>query len=269
MIGRVLINGEVSDGSVPVTDSSVLRGDGCFEALRSYGGVVFALKEHLDRLDRSASALGIGLPSRSDLEHWITSTAAEFGDCVVRIVVTRGAAVPGADHPSQVIVFGHPWTTPNGGARLFPVVAPWHAAGVDWDLAGAKIISYAPNLAATRRAQTEGFEDALLMTVDSLILEGPTFTVAWVVDGVLETPTLELGILDSITRRVVLEEAKDLGIDVVEAAWEIDRIDDASEMMAMSTIREVQPVVSIGDVFFERGEITARLGEAFRTRVSG
>ena len=50
MIGRVLINGEVSDGSVPVTDSSVLRGDGCFEALRSYGGVVFALKEHLDRL---------------------------------------------------------------------------------------------------------------------------------------------------------------------------------------------------------------------------
>ena len=79
MIGRVLINGEASDGSVPVTDSSVLRGDGCFEALRSYGGVVFALKEHLDRLDRSASALGIGLPSRSDLERWITSTAAEFG----------------------------------------------------------------------------------------------------------------------------------------------------------------------------------------------
>ncbi len=269
MIGTVLINGMVSDGTVPVTDSSVLRGDGCFEALRSYEGVVFTLDEHLDRLDRSAAALGIGLPPRADLVRWITSTAAESGDCVVRIVVTRGAAVSGASHASQVIVFGHPSTTPSGGAQLFPVVAPWHGAGVHWDLAGAKIISYAPNLAATRRAQTEGFEDALLVTVDDLVLEGPTFAVAWVVDGVLETPTLELGILDSITRRVVLEEAMHLGLDVVEGTWGIDRIDDASEVMAMSTIREVQPIVSIGDMSFEPGKVTERLGEAFHARVFG
>jgi 4-amino-4-deoxychorismate lyase len=140
---------------------------------------------------------------------------------------------------------------------------------VHWDLAGAKIISYAPNLAATRRAQTEGFEDALLVTVDDLVLEGPTFAVAWVVDGVLETPTLELGILDSITRRVVLEEAIHLGLDVVEGTWGIDRIDDASEVMAMSTIREVQPVVSIGDMFLEPGTVTERLGDAFHARVFG
>ena len=146
---------------------------------------------------------------------------------------------------------------------------PWHGAGVDWDLAGAKIISYAPNLAATRRAKAEGFEDALLMSVDGLMLEGPTFAVAWLVDDVLETPALDLGILYSITRRVVLEEAVDLGLDVVQGTWELHRIEDASEVMAMSTIREVQPVVAAGDMLFVSGEITRRLGEAFRGRVTG
>ena len=93
------------------------------------------------------------------------------------------------------------------------MVAPWHAAGVDWDLAGAKVLSYAPNLSRPAGGLgSAGFDDALLLTVDRLMLEGPTFWVAWVVDGVLETPSLDLGILDSITRRVVLEDAHRLGV---------------------------------------------------------
>lgn len=263
MTTGVLINGELSDGKVPVTDSSVLRGDGCFEVLKSYDGHPFALDEHLERLEQSAEALDIQLPPRSDMERWILAVAEELGTGAVRVVVTRGASIPGLNHPSNVIVFGHTWDMDLGPARLYPVEAPWHAAGVDWDLAGAKLISYAPNMAATRRAVAEGFDDALLVTVDGVILEGPTYSLAWVVDGVLETPTLDLGILDSITRRVLLDAAPGLDIDVVEGKWELARLDVATEVTAWSTIREVQPVVAVGDRTWKPGPVTERLSRAF------
>jgi branched-subunit amino acid aminotransferase/4-amino-4-deoxychorismate lyase len=263
MISEVLINGEPSDGTVPVTDSSVLRGDGCFEVLKAYDGRPFGIEAHLDRLEISAACLDIDLPARANISRWITQTAESLGDCAVRVVVTRGSSVPGLDDQSRVIVFGHEWSNLAGPARLGPVVAPWHAAGVEWDLAGAKLLSYAPHLAATRRAQKEGFEDALLITTDGLVLEGPTFSIAWVIEDVLETPGLELGILDSITRRVVLDAARGLGIEVVDGAWKLDRIGEAGEAIAMSTIREVQSVAEIGDVSLPEGPITRRLAVAF------
>ena len=263
MISQVLINGEVSDGRIPVTDSSVLRGDGCFEVLRAYDGRPFGLDAHLDRLEASASSLEIHLPDRDNISSWITRTAKSLGDCAVRVVVTRGSSVPGGDELPQVIVFGHEWAGDSGPARLSPVEAPWHAAGVEWDLAGAKILSYAPHLAATRRARKEGFEDALLVTTDGRVLEGPTFSIAWVIDDVMETPTLDLGILDSITRRVVLDAARGLGVEVLEGSWVLGRLAEAAEVMALSTIREVQSVSQIAEMPFPSGPITARLASAF------
>lgn len=267
MITEVLINGSPSEGTIPVTDSSVLRGDGCFEVLKAYGGRPFALDEHLDRLQGSATALGIDLPDRTSLEEWIEKTAAELVDGAVRVVVTRGSSVPGLDAPSNVIVFGHSSAGGDEPGSLYPLTAPWHAAGVDWDLAGAKVISYAPNMAASRRAQAEGFEDALLLSTDGVILEGPTFSVGWVVDGRLETPGLALGILDSITRRIVLEIAGDIGIEVSEGEWGLDRLESATEVSAWSTIREVQPVVAVGDRRWEPGPVTERLRAAFMDRI--
>ena len=263
MITEVLINGAPSDGRIPVTDSSVLRGDGCFEVLRAYRGRPFALSEHLDRLERSAAALDIALPSRRALEDWITETSTAVGDGAVRVVVTRGASVPGVDDPSNVIVFGQDWERSQEPARLLPVVAPWHASGVDWDLAGAKVISYAPNLAASRRAETEGFDDALLLTDRDIMLEGPTFSVGWVLDGVLETPSLSLGILASITRRIVLDLASSLGMEILEGEWDLRRLDGATEVMAWSTIREVQPVTAVGERSWDPGPITERLSGVF------
>ncbi len=268
MTSTILINGVASTEGIPVTDSSVLRGDGCFEVLKAYKGVPFALGAHLDRLERSAAALAITLPPRDAIAAWVESVAAECPDCAVRVVVTRGSALPNEPGSPMVIVFAHPWAGSRGPARLLPVVAPWHAAGVSWDLAGAKVLSYAPNLSATRRANGEGFDDALLLTVEGLMLEGPTFCVAWVVDGVLETPSLDLGILDSITRRVVLEDAARLGIRVVEGRWPLERLEQASEVMAMSTIREIQPISMVGDLAFGEGPITSDLARVFAQRLS-
>jgi branched-subunit amino acid aminotransferase/4-amino-4-deoxychorismate lyase len=268
VISQILINGEPSDGRIPVTDSSVLRGDGCFEVIKAYDGIPFVLDGHLDRLEMSAGRLQIQLPPRSDLADWINQIAESLGDCAVRVVVTRGAAVPDVGDGPLVIVFGHPWEVDPKPATLLPVVAPWHSAGVEWDLAGAKILSYAPNVAATRRARAEGFEDALLLTTEGIVLEGPTFSVCWVIDDVLETPGLDLWILDSITRRVVLDLAVELAIPVVEGSWGLDRLEDASEVMALSTIREVQAVSVVGDLTFDEGPVTRRLFAAFERLVS-
>jgi branched-subunit amino acid aminotransferase/4-amino-4-deoxychorismate lyase len=267
MNSTILINGVASSEGVPITDSSVLRGDGCFEVLKAYKGIPFALGEHLDRLEQSAASLAITLPPRAEIAGWIEAVAAECPDCAVRVVVTRGSALPNEVATPLVIVFAHSWTASRGPARLLPVVAPWHAAGVSWDLAGAKVLSYAPNLSATRRAGAEGFDDALLLTVDGLMLEGPTFCVAWVVDGVLETPSLDLGILDSITRRVVLEDAALLGVPCLEGRWPLERLQAASEVMAMSTIREIQPISVVGDLAFGEGPITSDLARAFAQRI--
>ena len=267
MITGVLINGESSDGRIPVTDSAVVRGDGCFEVMKSYGGRPFAVDEHLDRLVRSAEALGILLPARPDLVSWVDQVARELGNGAVRVIVTRGSSIPGLDDPSNVIVFGHTWDLPPDRGRLLPVEAPWHSAGVPWDLAGAKVISYAPNMAATRRARADGYDDALLMTTGGLILEGPTFAVAWVVDGKLETPDLDLGILDSITRRLVLEAAVELGLEITEGRWQLSRLETASEVCAWSTIKEVQPITAVGRLAFPAGPLTSTLARAFRQRV--
>lgn len=265
MITTILLNGEPSDGRIPVTDSSVLRGDGCFEVLKSYQGRPFALDKHLDRLERSAKALEIELPSRESLAAWVTATSEELGDGAVRVVVTRGPSIPGMEGAPNIIVFGHPWRLSGEPGRLMPVVAPWHAAGVDWQLAGAKLLSYAPNVAATRTAKTSGFDDALLITDESVVLEGPTFSIAWMAGDVLETPGLEMGILDSITRGVALDLARGLAIEVSEGRFELSRLEAASEVMALSTIREVQPVVLVGDREWEPGPVTERIAAAFKS----
>ena len=267
MISKVLINGSESDGTISVTDSSVLRGDGCFEVLKARAGRVFALEEHLDRLVESARILEIALPPRHELEQWIRTVAESGGDVAVRVVVTRGSSVPGEPGDPLTIVFGHPANGEPGPTTLFPLPAPWHAAGQPWDLAGAKILSYAPNMSATRRAVAEGFGDALLLTVDDVMLEGPTFSVAWVIAGVVETPSLDLGILDSITRRVVIEIASELDLEVREGEWTLDRLELADEVMALSTIRDVQPVAAVGRRMFVEGPATSNLARQYAQRI--
>jgi branched-subunit amino acid aminotransferase/4-amino-4-deoxychorismate lyase len=266
MMTNVLINGEMSDGRIPVTDSTVLRGDGCFEVIRSYGGTPFATEEHLDRLEVSAAALMIDLPPRRLIREWVEKTAADLGDGAVRVVVSRGSGLPGGNDPSRVIVFGHDIEAVSGALRLYPVPAPWHAAGVRWDLSGSKVTSYAPNMSASRRARMEGRDDALLVTPDEIVLEGPTFAVAWVHGNAVETPTLDLGILDSITRRIVIELARSSGLEVIEGVWAMSRLSGASEVMAWSTVREVQAVEAVGALTWEPGPVTADLAARFGER---
>ena len=233
----VWINGEVSEtATVSVYDAGFVRGDGCFEALRSYAGQAFAIPDHVDRLLASAAALGIALPAAEAIAQWIDAAAVVADDGVVRVIATRGGPDPVAA-PPIVVVIAEPLPPVRPSVSLLPVPAPWHSAGRPWQLAGAKTLSYGPNVNASRVAKEDGFDDALLVSDDGTVLEGPTFAVAWVVDGVIETPSLDLFILDSITRRYVL----DLAGEVVEGRFALARLDSATEVFAMSTIKEVVP----------------------------
>ena len=180
--GYVLVDGErfePGDAKISVFDIALLRGFGCFEALRSYDGVAFRQKQHLDRLELSAAALNLGLPPRSEMDRWVADRAA-VGDCTVRVVVTGGTDEKGSGEGSRFIVFAEPLHPVDETISLLPVEAPWHPDGAVSELTGAKTLSYGPNVAARFHAKAEGFGDAVLSGRSGNVLEGPTNTVAWI-----------------------------------------------------------------------------------------
>lgn len=268
-IGDVIINGErvaAATAAIRIDDIGLLRGYGCFEVLRSYDGEPFRLDDHLDRLEYSATALRLPLPPRSELDRWARDRAA-VGDSIVRIVVTGGTDLEDLGAGSSTIVFAHEATIPPDSIRLYEVAAPWHPAGAASELSGVKALSYAPNTAALLRARAEGFDDAVLLDAATTVLELPMASIAWVVDGVVETPSLELGILRSVTRRGMIEVADRLEISVLEGHFPATRLHAADEAFIMSTTREVLPVTAVGTRAYDPGPITAALRRGFRELV--
>ena len=257
----VLRNGRNVAPSVSLFDPMVARGDGCFEALRSYGGALFGLAEHLARLAQSAAALGIPLPPIPYIGEWARRVAAEQGDGVVRIFVSLG------EEGTNVYVLSAPLPDIIPEYRLFPLAAPWHPAGEPWELAGVKTLSYAPNMAATRTAQAAGHDDALLLSRDGTVLESPTSAVLWAVGGVIETAPLDLGILDSVTRRIALSHAGAAGLEIREGHYPLARVMGADEIAILSSVKEVLPVVAVGERTFEPGPVTALLAKSYRAAV--
>ena len=269
-LGPVIINGdphEPDTASVSVFDIGFQRGYGCFEAMRSYGGVPFRLAGHLDRLDASAQNLHIGLPSRDRIVGWCLRASAP-GDGVLRLYVTGGTDPkrPGTDN--AVVVFLEPLPEIPETVRLDLLDAPWHADGRTSELTGAKTMSYGPNLAATIKARSNGFDDAALVGSLDVVLEGPTFSIGWVRDGAVCTPALDSHILASITREATIEVATSLGIPVREERFVRDDLLAADEVFIMSTVREVLPVTAVGAATFDVGPVVQALRHGFRELVA-
>ncbi len=265
----LLIDGEWVDPLAPAVaavDLGLIRGIGVFEAVRVHDTVPFALDRHLDRLARSAAANGTPLVDRPDLEHWCRQVAAAAGDGVLRIVATPGSPY---GSPPRTVIIGEPVPEVHDTYRFAVVAAPWHPAGAVWPLAGAKTISYGPNMAATEEAKARGYDDAILVSREGIVLEGPTSSVGWVSDGAIVLPDLSLGVLDSITRQVALELADALGIPHHTASTPIDTLLAADEVLVFSTVKGVRPVVEVDAHRFEVGPVARRLMEAWDGMVAG
>lgn len=263
---RVIIDGEAVDAAqatISVFDWALIRGLGAFEVVRSEAGVPRHLDAHLDRLERSLSVLRLGELDRAPLAEAVIAVAAENDDGLVRMVVTAGGRDPEILAPSHTIVVWEPMPALPDALSLLPIRSPWHPATNQAGFAGVKWLSYAPNMASTDAAVAAGHDDALLTTMDDIVLELPTSSVAWVSDGSLFTPSLDLGILLSITRDVALECAQHEGIPVIEGTFGLDDLLAADEVMALSTGKKVLAVGRVGDVALSSGPVTARLAAAY------
>lgn len=269
-IGAVLINGTAvapADAAVSIFDVGFQRGYGCFEAMRTYDGCVFRLQQHLDRLEHSAGNLRIALLPREALEAWCVQCGSG-GDGVLRVYVTGGLDPQRLGKDNLVIVYLEPVPDVPASMRLDLIEAPWHADGRTSELTGAKTLSYGPNLAATLGAKSRGFDDAVLIGQNDVVLEGPTFSLGWVSDGVMYTPSLDTHILESITRQATLEIANRLGIPVEAGQYQSERLLEADEVFVMSTVKEVRPVTTVGQVSYAPGPVTLRLREGFADLVT-
>ena len=232
-------------------DDGVLRGRAVFETLRVYGGRPFELHPHFDRLTASAVRLRLPAPPLAALQSLAHDALAAAGepDCVLRFLWTpeTGLALVSALPPDLEELRAR-------GLRL--QVCEW-ATGA---LASAKSVSYAENMAAQASAVEHGYDDALLVAADATVLEAPTANVWFREGGLLLTPSLDLPILAGVTRAVV----RGLAGAVEEGRYPLDRLLAADEVFLTSSVREVMPVVQVGDRPFERGPAAVRLQESLR-----
>ena len=259
MATTVMIDGRLvppEQAVVSVFDRGFLYGDSVFESLRTYGGVPFALDEHLARLERSAARVLIALPvSVASLREEISLAVASHGsaESYVRVTLTRGTGrALGLDpelasDPLRVVLVSTLSPPPaelydHGMAAItFRAERPSDAPAV----ADAKIGNYLLAVLAMQAARAQGAGEALLEDANGHILEGSTSNLFAVFAGTLLTPPETAAILPGITRAHTLRIAAELGIPVELRTPRKSELGKADEVFISSSIRELVPVVSI------------------------
>ncbi len=272
MTATVSIDGVLvapEQATISIFDRGFLYGDGVFEVLRSWGGVVVDLEAHLERMLATCEALAYRAPARAELVDSVQATvaAAPTGDHRIRIVVTRGPG--GLDKrfadlgPGRTIVVVEP---------LVPGPPSLTAAIVDWPLAGHagrghKLLAYVDHLIARELARGAGADEALRLDATGNVVEGATSNVFAVAGGVVITPPVAGGVLPGITRAHVIAACTASGIAVVERGISVDALLAAEEWFVTSAVRGVVPVTSIGGTSRAVGAVTARVADAYLVRV--
>lgn len=279
MPGVVAIDGEivpVNEARVPVLDRGFLYGDSVYEVVRTYGGVPFALAEHLGRLARSAELVEIPLPMTveefgREIEQ-VLETAGE-GEWYLRLILTRGAGPMGldpalADHPRRLVVVLPLPEVPQHlraeGAAVSLVLVGRSSAGAM--PVGAKTGNYLANIMALRRARQGGAFEAIMVDGSGMIVEGASSNVFLVRDGALLTPPIAAGILDGITRRKVIALARGEGIEVRQEPLRPEDLRASEEAFLTATLKEVLPITRVDDVAIgdgRPGPITARIRQHY------
>ena len=275
----IFINGELvpaSRASVSVFDHGFLYGDGIFEGIRVYSGRVFKLSEHLDRLYDSAKALLLPIPYTKDaLSDAVVHTVRSNGltDAYVRLVISRGPGDLGLDpskcvRPTVIIIADtirlYPEELYHKGMDLASVSI--RRPGTDVLNPAIKSLNYLNSVLAKIEANLRGLSEVLILNQSGHVVEGTGDNVFLVKSGALYTPPIYSGILNGITRQVVLDLAQERGVRVHETPITLHDVYTADECFLTGTAAEVIGVVSCdgrqigaGTV----GPITTQLGEAF------
>jgi branched-chain amino acid aminotransferase len=265
---RAWVNGQLltdpQSPAIAVTDHGLTVGDGVFEAIKVVDGRPFALTRHLQRLERSAAALGLPAPDVERLRGAVTDVLAQeqlpLGR--IRITYTGGPAPLGSGRgdaaPTSVVVAAPMDRAPRTSAV---VTVPWprNERGA---LAGVKSTSYAENVVALSEAAKHDASEAVFANLAGHLCEGTGTNVGYVVGGEVRTPSLGSGCLAGVTRALLLE-----WYDVREVDEPIEVLDSAEEIFLLSTTRDVQAVHRWNDHDLEApGPITRELMELWASR---
>ncbi|OGW26796.1 MAG: branched-chain-amino-acid transaminase [Nitrospirae bacterium GWC2_57_13] len=280
----VYLNGEFvpkQNAMVSVFDHGFLYGDGIYETLRAYGGSLFLAEKHLFRLQHSADAISLKLPLPLDrIGGALTETVRVNGlrDAYVRIQISRGPGEIGLDPalcpaPTMVITAkqftDYPQNYYEQGVSVAVVETRRnHPLALPPSIKGTNFLN---NILAKIEAIEAGAYEGIMLNWEGFVAEGTISNIFSVRDSELYTPGLEVGILEGVTRGLILELAARAGIAVRERAFPPEELSMADECFITNTTMEVMPVTRIDGrpVGTGRpGPMTARLLAAYRNEVA-
>jgi D-alanine transaminase len=241
----------LEEAVVSVNDRGYNFGDGVYEVIRVYDGVMFALEEHLERLALSAAAVEINLPwGRVELQEITAGVLAESGikEASVYIQVTRGTAP--RDHLSAADMRPNLLVTVRHITEIDPVL---YSEGIKaitmpefrWQMCHVKSISLQASVLAKRRAIRAGAVEAIFVLPDGTVTEGASSNVFIVKDGVLMTHPADNRILPGVLRHFVLKVAESLKTAVKVQPYNILDLKKADEVFITGTVAEIVPVVNV------------------------
>ena len=280
--GWIWLDGELvqwRDARVHVLTHALHYASSVFEGQRAYGGTVFKLREHTDRLQQSAKLLGFDLPYSSDE---IDAACKEvlkvnnFTDAYMRPIAWRGAesmgVAPGNTKPHVAIAaweWGKYYDPRHSEQGIRLEIAPWrrpapYTAPTASKAAGLYMIC----TLSKQHAEQHGYNDALMLDWRGRVAEATGANVFFVADGKLHTPTPDC-FLDGITRRTVMGLAEKRGVEVVERAIWPEELEGFEQMFLTGTAVEVTPVQSVGPWKFEVGDLTRQLSKDYDDLVNG
>jgi len=267
--GRGLVDPD--EPAVYADDEAVIRGRAAFETMRVYGGAPFRLQSHLDRLAASCERISVAPPDAEEARSLaaLALERADAPDAVLRFYRTSGRELMGS--PGLMVLVSslpdHLEALRLRGVRLVALLGV--RAEVPWLLGGVKSTSYAVNMAAEAEARKRGADDAVFVTEDELVLEGPVTNIWWRRGSTLFTPSLDLGILAGVTRDALLDLAPTHGFDVREGRFPLAELKGAEEVFTSSSVRELMPVVELDRRPIPLGEAARVLQSALRTAALG
>ena len=278
---KIYIDGKYCDeksAKISVFDHGLLYGDGVFEGIRAYNGRVFKLKEHIDRLFKSAKAILLTIPlSHEEMMRAVVETCRrnKLRDGYVRLVVTRGVGTLGLNpnrciNPSVIIIAGkiqlYPEELYRKGLEIItvPTVRNLHSALNP----AIKSLNYLNNILAKIEAMNGGCEEAVMLNAEGFVSECTGDNIFIVNGNKLQTPPLSAGALYGITREVVMQLAEEAGLVVSEPNLTRYDLFNADECFLSGTGAELIPVVKIDGRQVgpgRPGPVTGRLITAYRS----
>jgi branched-chain amino acid aminotransferase len=274
---KASVEGQITDLSkarLPLADHGLLYGDSVYETMRSFAGEVFEVPRHLQRLRRSAAGVYLDVPwtdkqLTEQLEHF--RTHLEGRDHYLRLLITRGCgefSYVTENQQPRLILYGGPLPKTDVAALrrgIRVTVAARRRNPISSLSPGLKTGNLLNPRLAAMEARQAGFDDAILCNLEGQLAEGTTSNLFLVFpDGTLATPSPDSGLLEGITRAVILELATRLGLTVEQRRIELAELERASEVFFCSSTRSVAPVCAIdARSLATPGPVTERLMQAF------